>query len=266
METTLLATKLFIPPVRPGLVARPRLLEKLWAVVNNSLVLISAPAGSGKTTLLSQWVQNSRVPTTWLSLGESENDPRTFWEYFIAAAKAVHPAAGETSLSMLRSGEPVPIESILTTLMNELTAVPEDFVLVLDDYHCVQSPPVHRGLTFFLEHLPYTMHVVIATRADPPLPLPRFRGKANLLEIGADDLRFTTEEAAGCSPRFKARLPADDLNAVNAHDGWLGSRTENGCPVYVRREGHQASGEIFHRQPATHQGLSDRRGPAAAAG
>ena len=198
METTLLATKLFIPPVRPGLVSRTRLLQKLNETLSRSLALISAPAGFGKTTLLAQWIHSAQppIPTGWLSLEETENDPARFWDYFIAAVKSVHPTAGDESLPLLHSSQPVPIESTLTLLINDLATVSGDLVLVLDDYHFIQSPAVLRGLTFFLEHMPPQVHVVIATRTDPSLPLAGLRGRGALHEIRAADLRFSAEEAA----------------------------------------------------------------------
>ena len=225
METTLLATKLFIPPAAPGLVARPRLLEKLKAALTSRLVLISAPAGFGKTTILSQWIHQAKppIPTAWLSLAETENDPTRFWEYFIAAVRTIRPAVGETAVSLLQASQPVPIESALTDLVNDLTTVQNDFVLVLDDYHFIQSLPVHRGLTFLVEHIPPRMHLVISTRADPPLPLPHLRGRGLMLEIGADDLRFTLAEATGLlRTLLEPELPLEDLRAINTHaEGWV---------------------------------------------
>ncbi len=197
--TPFLATKLFIPPVTPGLVARPRLLQKLSGAFSTRLVLVSAPAGFGKTTVISEWIHSSRppMPTAWLSLEDAENDPVRFWDYFTAALRTIHPSVGETFLSLQHSSEPVPVESALTTMINDLSAVLRDFVLVLDDYHFIGSPPVHRGVNFLLEHMPPAMHLVIATRADPPLALPHLRGRGLMLEIGADDPRFTLEEATG---------------------------------------------------------------------
>ncbi len=225
METSLLATKLYIPPARPGMVTRPRLLEHLRACINHSLTLVSAPAGFGKTTLLSDWVHHNQppVPTAWLSLEEGENDPRRFWEYFTSAIKKIEPAIGDTCLTLLRSAQAVPIENILTTLINDIDSIPGDFVLVLDDYHFIQSQQVNQGLTFFVEHIPPGMHLVIATRVDPPLPLNRYRGRGTLLEVGADDLRFTREEAARLVVELGApALSSDDIEALNARtEGWV---------------------------------------------
>ena len=222
MDTPLLATKLFIPPVASSVVARPRLLQRLRGVVNSRLTLVSAPAGFGKTTLLSQWIRESGIPTAWLSLEDGENDPVRFWEYFITSLRTVLQGVGETALDLLRPSQPSPIEQALTILINEITAVQRDFAIVMDDYHVVQSEAVHKGVAFLLDHLPAKMHVIIGTRADPPLPLPRFRGNGTLLEVGADDLRFTLAEAVDLLSQLGSPLlSADDIEALNARtEGW----------------------------------------------
>jgi LuxR family maltose regulon positive regulatory protein len=224
METSLLTTKLYIPPARPGLVVRPRLLEKLKAGLAANLILVSAPAGFGKTTLLSEWIQNSQppIPTAWLSLEATDNDPARFWDYFIAALKTLKPTMGETALALLRSPQPAVIEVVLTSLINDLTSIKSYFILVLDDYHVIQSQSIHAGITFLLEHLPAKMHLVIATREDPALPLARFRVKGTMLEIGPDDLRFTAEEASGLlKPLQGIELSIEDIQALNTRaEGW----------------------------------------------
>ena len=193
MDSALLATKLFIPPLGSGLVTRPRLLEKLQGALNNNLTLISAAAGFGKTTLLSDWTHHVQldVGITWFSVDASDNDPIRFWDYFMAALKVVHPEIGETAKALLHSSQALPIESTLTALINDMAALTRDIVLVMDDYHYIDSQPISSGITFMLEHLPPPVHLVIATRVDPPLPLVRFRGKGILLEIGANDLVFS---------------------------------------------------------------------------
>ncbi len=223
METMLLATKLFIPQVSPSLVVRPRLMQQLQDVLNNRLTLVSAPAGFGKTTILSQWIQENRVPTTWLSLEEAENDPARFWDYFIGALRKLSPSIGEKALSLLHSSQPVPIESTLTVLVNDIADVQEDFVFVLDDYHVIESETVDKGITFLLDHLPPKMHLVIATREDPPLPLARFRGKGVILEIGADDLRFNREETSSLLQTLLGlELSPEDVRAINTRaEGWV---------------------------------------------
>ena len=224
MQSSLLATKLFIPPPRTGLVTRQRLIERLQTALNYNLTLVSAPAGFGKTTLLSEWVNHNQTSlrVSWLSLEASDNDPVVFWNYFIAALKTLWPAIGEKALALLHTSSPLSIESILITFINDLANIAEGYVVILDDYHYIKSPAVHTGINFLLEHLPPGMHLIISTREDPPLPLTRFRGKGMLLEIGADDLRFTTEEAARLlkDPQLPV-LTFKDINAINSRtEGW----------------------------------------------
>ena len=245
MQNSLLATKFHIPQLRPGQVDRPRLLEKLQDILNYRLCLISAPAGFGKTTLLSEWVHHnqSSVPVAWVSLGDEENDPRKFWEYLIHAIQNIEPAIGGVSLPMLSSTQPIPIEGILTPLINDITSITRDFILILDDYHFIQSPPVHQGLTFLLEHMPFCMHVIIATRSDPPLPLARFRGKGTLLELVEDDLRFSLEETTSLLTEMNIpQLPLDSIDALNTKaEGWvaglkmaiLSMKGKTDLPAYV---------------------------------
>ena len=225
MQTALLATKLFIPPVRPGTVQRPRLLEKLSGALNCSLTLVSAPAGFGKTTLISEWVHQTKppIPTAWLSLEESENDPVRFWQYLIAALRTVQPEIAEAAQSLLRSSQPVPTESAVTALVNDIAGIRSDVLLVLDDYHFINSEAVHKGVAFLLNHLPPMVHLIIATRVDPPLPVAHFRGKGMLSEIRTDDLRFMPEETAKLlSVPGRARLSPENVDALNARTGgWV---------------------------------------------
>jgi LuxR family maltose regulon positive regulatory protein len=225
LEQSLIKTKLFIPPAPPELVKRPRLLDKIQAALHHKLTLVSAPAGFGKTTLLSEWIHDSQPPiaAVWLSLEEADSDPRRFWEYFIAALRTLQPDIGGISLQLLHASQPIPIESVLTPLTNDLAGIAQDTFLILDDYHFIQSEPVHSGINFLLEHLPPRLHLVIATRADPPLPVAHWRGKGTILEIGADDLRFTTEEAAALLTGFGVlALSSGDIKALNARaEGWV---------------------------------------------
>ncbi|MEC4687867.1 MAG: LuxR C-terminal-related transcriptional regulator, partial [Nitrospirota bacterium] len=222
----LLETKLYIPKWRPGLVSRPRLIERLNQGIERKLTLISAPAGSGKTTLLAEWLAAtpaSERPAAWFSLDQSDNDPALFWSYFITALQKIQSEVGERALSLLHSPQPPPIESVLTTLINEITAVSHDFVLVLDDYHVIDAQPVHSAVAFLLDHLPPQMHLVIASRSDPPLPLARLRARGESTELRASDLRFTPDEAAAfLNDVMGLDLSAADVAALETRtEGWI---------------------------------------------
>src|ERR671917_1459775 len=195
MSTPILATKLYVPPPRPEAVPRPRLIEHLNEGLHRRLILVSAPAGFGKTSLLSEWLAGCGRPAAWLSLDEADSDPTRFLSYLVAALRTVATDIGEGVLGMLQSPQPPPAESLLTTLLNEITAVPDDFVLVLDDYHVIDARAVDDALAFLLEHLPTRMHLIVATREDPRLPLARLRAQGQLSELRAADLRFTASEA-----------------------------------------------------------------------
>src|SRR5207302_11327223 len=183
--------------LRAKVVSRPRLIERLNEGLHRKLTLISAPAGFGKTTLISEWVEGIERPTAWLSLDEGENDPARFLTYLVAALQTIAANIGEGVLGVLQSPQPPPPEAMLTALLNDLTTILDDFVLVLDDYHVIEAKPVDQALTFLLEHLPPHMHLVIATREDPALPLARLRAQGQLTELRVIDLRFTQVEAGG---------------------------------------------------------------------
>ena len=222
MATSLLATKLYTPPVRPGLVSRPGLVERLEGGLQRRLSLISAPAGFGKTTLLSEWAARTAAPVAWLSLDAEDSEPTRFWSYVIAALQTVHPAIGEASLTMLRSPQAPPIETVLTSLINEVAAISDSLALVLDDYHLVEATAIHDAVSFLLDHLPPQAHLVVATRSDPPLPLSRLRGRGQMTELRTADLRFTPEEtAAFLNEAIGLALSAEDLRALETRtEGW----------------------------------------------
>jgi LuxR family maltose regulon positive regulatory protein len=196
MSAPIVVTKLFVPRPQPKAVRRPRLLDRLNDGLHALLTLLSAPAGFGKTTLIAEWVAGGRHPTAWLSLDEGDNDPGRFLHHLIAALRTVAGSVGERVLGALQSAQPPPAEWVLTSLVNELSNFPDRFVLVLDDYHVIDAKPVEAALVFLLEHLPPSMHLVIATREDPQLPLARLRVRGQLNELRAADLRFTASEAA----------------------------------------------------------------------
>lgn len=223
----ILTTKLYIPSLRPKIVRRPRLIERLNEGLSASrapgVTLISASAGFGKTTLVSEWVANCKQPVAWLSLDEGDNDPTRFLTYLVAALQIIKAEIGAGVLAALQSPQPPSAESILTTLLNEITTVPDDFIFVLDDYHIIDSKPVDNVLTFLLEHLPPQMHLVIASREDPQLPLSRLRVRNQLTELRAADLRFTPAEAAEFLNRVMGlNLSAEDVAALEARtEGWI---------------------------------------------
>ncbi len=225
MSVSLLSTKFYVPPARASSVSRPRLIERLNEGLSaiRKLTLISASAGSGKSTLVSEWVTGREQPVAWLSLDEADNDPTRFLAYLIAALQTIMPNIGERVSDLLRSTQPPSTESILTILLNEITTLPEPFILVLDDYHVVDAKAVDQALTFLLEHLPPQMHLVIATREDPPLPLARLRAKGQLTELRATDLRFTPSEAAEFLNQVMGlNLSEEDIAALEARtEGWI---------------------------------------------
>jgi LuxR family transcriptional regulator, maltose regulon positive regulatory protein len=188
----LLATKLHVPGPRPGFVARPRLAGAL----GGELVLVCAPAGFGKTALLADWLRSGDRPVAWLSLDAGDNDPVRFWRHAVVALDQARPGIRERVAPL---GPPVSgCEGLVTALINDLAAQPakSELVLVLDDYHLVDAEAVHASLAFLLEHKPPGLHLVLASRSDPPLPLARLRASGKLSELRTNDLRFTAEEAA----------------------------------------------------------------------
>jgi len=223
MSTPVLATKLYIPPPRAKTVLRPRLIERLIEGMHRKLTLISAPAGFGKTTLVSEWVAGCERPVAWLSLDEGDNDPTRFLTYLVAALQTIAANIGEGVLGVLQSPQPPTTDSILTALLNEITTIPDHFMLVLDDYHLIDSKPVDYVLTFLLEHLPPHMHLVIATREDPPLPLAKLRARDQLTELRAADLRFTPTEATEfLNQMMGLNLSEKDIAALEARtEGWI---------------------------------------------
>src|SRR6266480_2104492 len=223
MSTLILSTKLYIPPPPTRAVLRPRLIERLNEGLHRKLTLIAAPAGFGKTTLVSAWVAGCDRQVAWLSLDKGESDPILFLTYLVAALQRIAPTIGEGVLGVLQSPQPPPTESILTALLNEITTIPDHFVLVLDDYHVIDAKPVDHALTFLLEHLPPQMHLVIATREDPPLPLARLRVGSYLTELRAVDLRFTPSEAAEfLNQGMGLNLSAEDIVRLSTRtEGWI---------------------------------------------
>jgi LuxR family maltose regulon positive regulatory protein len=225
MARPVIATKLYVPKLRPGLVARPRLSERLRRAAQSRLTLVSAPAGFGKTTLLAGWLEESAredQSVAWVSLGPEDSEPASFWTYVVTALDAAVAGAGLKALELLASS-PTPTELVLTSVVNELAETSHAVWLVLDDYHLVDSHEVGQGLAFLLDHLPAHVHVVISTRADPDLPLSRWRVRGELLEIRAAELRFTSDEAtAYLEAAMGLDLSPEDIAVLEERtEGWI---------------------------------------------
>jgi LuxR family maltose regulon positive regulatory protein len=228
-DLPLLGTRFHVPAMRPGQVPRPRLVERLERGALGKLTLLSAPPGFGKTTLLAEWLAGPRAKerdVAWSSLDPADDTPRMFWRYVVAALANVRTAVAECSAAELLEGNQVPEDAVfLTPLLNAIAAQPRDVVLVLDDYHLIESPAVARGMAFLVEHMPPQLHLVLAGRADPALPLPRLRARGDLTEIRAADLRFTPSEADGfLNGSMHLRLAEDDIALLESRtEGWAGA-------------------------------------------
>ena len=219
----LLSTKFYVPPPRSIQVARPRLSNLVDVALDRALILVSAPAGYGKTTLVSGWLKEKKISSAWLSLDVGDNDPIRFLQYLLAALAPLAPGIADEAFAMLQGIQPSQYESVVNLLVNELASVSGPFILVLDDFHVIQSEAVLQILTHLLEHLPPGMHIVLLTRTDPPLPLSRLRVRNQLLDIRADQLRFTQDEIASfLSDAMGLSLSENDLSALETRtEGWI---------------------------------------------
>ncbi len=279
MSTPILTTKLYIPPLRSKVVIRPGLIDRLNEGLpsGRKLTLLSAPAGFGKTTLVSEWVNQKAEggemkdesrdkihlsslilhpsKVAWLSLDEGDNDPTRFLTYFVAALQTIAADIGNGVLGMLQSPQPPPTESILTALLNEITTIPDNFVLVLDDYHVIDATPIDNALAFLLEHLPPQMHLVIATREDPQLPLARLRVQGQLTELRATDLRFTPSEAAEFLNQVMGlSLSAEDIAALETRtEGWIAGLQL----AAISMQGHQDATDFIKSFTGSHHFVMD---------
>ncbi|MGW1342726.1 LuxR C-terminal-related transcriptional regulator [Kribbella sp. NPDC002412] len=220
MTDALVETKLFFPAPRAEVVPRPRLGDRLPR--GGRLVLVSAPAGFGKTTLLTQWLGRSEAAVAWVALDAGDREATTFWTYVATALDRVVPGVGAGALPLLEAGR-TPIETVLTVLLNELSVLPDEVTLVLDDYHLVDGPGVQAGMVFFLDHLPPQVRLIISTRADPGLPLPRLRARGELVELRAADLRFTLAETETYLNELTGlQLTTEDLMSLEERtEGWV---------------------------------------------
>ncbi|HEX5015287.1 MAG TPA: LuxR C-terminal-related transcriptional regulator [Candidatus Limnocylindrales bacterium] len=223
MPAPLIETKLFAPVRREGTVARSRLIAMLERGARSKVTLVSAPPGFGKSTLLADWLGVARAEGRalgWVSLDGSDNDAASFWMYLVAALQRAIPDAE----ALTEGGDPRPGPTdVATAIVNALAGVPSQTVLVLDDYHVIEEPAIHEGVSFLIDHLPSNVHVVIATRADPPLPLARLRARGELVEIRAGDLRFSQDEAAAyLNGPMALGLHAPDIAALEGRtEGWI---------------------------------------------
>jgi ATP/maltotriose-dependent transcriptional regulator MalT len=222
---TLLTSKYRVPSRGPNAVTRTRLTRRLDAASRAPLTVLAAPAGFGKTTSLTEWL--ATVPpgapfVAWLSLDRWDNDPSLFWTYVVMAMRTAVDGLGSDALQLLSSSTPS-TEAALAALLNDLAGRPEDLLLILDDYHLIEAPEVHEGMIFLLEHRPPQLHVVLATRTDPPLPLARMRARGQLVEVRAADLRFTVEESgAYLNGPMELRISEGDLAALDGRtEGWI---------------------------------------------
>jgi LuxR family maltose regulon positive regulatory protein len=229
MVTPILTTKLHIPSLRRNLVPRQQLLERLDQGLHHKLTIVSAPAGFGKTTLLGAWIHSLEasgspaVKVGWISLDEGDNDPARFSAYLVAALQGIEVSIGQVGGDALESAGAYLQESHLVKLINQVAVLPQALVLVLDDYHLITSQVIHKAVTFLIDHLSENLHLVLATRADPPLRLPRLRARGHLTELRQSDLRFTTEEAAAFLNNVMGLdLSAKDVAALEGRtEGWI---------------------------------------------
>jgi LuxR family maltose regulon positive regulatory protein len=223
MALSILATKLYIPQPQVKIVPRTRLIERLNEGLEVMLTLISAPAGFGKTSLLAEWVAQAGLPTAWLSLDSGENDPYRFVTYLISALSGALPDLQTSASVLLQSPELISLQTILALLINDLSEQSAPFVVVLDDYQFIESQAVNEIVTFLLDNHPPQMHLLIATRSDPALPLARLRGRDHLLEIRTDDLRFTPQETSEfLNQVMRLDLNLEDIAALESRtEGWI---------------------------------------------
>lgn len=223
MSAPILLTKLYIPLTGPKTVLRPHLIKRLNNCTQCKLTLVSASAGFGKTTLISEWAAGCKQPVAWLSLDEEHKDPACFLTYFIAALQTITTDIGDSLSALLQSLQQPPMEFVLKKLLNEITAIPEPFIFVLDDYHVLDSEDIDKIITVILENMPPLMHLVIATREDPHLPLARLRGRGQMAELRASDLCFTSPETVDFLNQIMGlHLSAEDITVLESRtEGWI---------------------------------------------
>ena len=239
LHLTPLRTKLSIPPLRSNWISRSRLDKRMDGGFTRKLTLISAPAGFGKTTLLVGWVHRHKIPAAWFSVDRGDIDPLHFLSYIILGLQSLEVDAGKAALTMLLSPQPPPIETILINLINDVIRIPTDIAVILDDYHIVDGQPIHDMIAFLLRNLPEQMHMIIATRSDPPLPLlARLRSQDQLIELRAADLSFTADETADLFNKIKdLQLSAQDIHLLETRtEGWVAGLQLAALSLHGRRD------------------------------
>ncbi len=225
MVFSILSTKFFIPSSPSDVIYRPYLIDHLNAGLQagHLLTLVSAPAGYGKTTLIAEWISKTKDQVAWLSLEEQDNKPQRFWTYFISALQTVSGSIGQKPLKLLEYAHETDPQNFLTELINDLAAIEYKVIIVLDDYHLISNQEIHLGLTFLFDHAPPSLHIMIATRADPPLPISRLRVRGKLTEFRAADLRFTNDETSEfLNDLMNLGLNKSDIKALEKRtEGWI---------------------------------------------
>lgn len=223
MPIPILTSKLQMPPLRPKLVQRPTLTTYLNTGLHRKVTLISAPAGFGKTTVAISWIIQRKIIAVWVSLDQRDSDLSRFLAHMIAAIQTLDDEIGRLASEALHSVQPLSIEAVLTSLLNEIVVIPDDFWLVLDDYHVLESPAIDEAMAFLLDHLPSQMHILIITREDPQLPLSRLRVRDQLTELHVDQLRFTYDETRKfLNQVMNLTLPTEDIEALEKRtEGWV---------------------------------------------
>lgn len=263
---SLLGTKHTLPRLPSAFVRRERLLKKLNEVLKHRLLILSSSAGSGKTTLLSAWAAQSPQLVGWLSLDELDNDPTRFWASVITVLRTCLPEISDLTQSMLYAPQPVPLSTILTTLINELLRCSSDMILILDDYHVIEDQTIQDAMLFLLDHLPSNLHLIISGRVDPPLPLSRWRMRGQMIELREEDLCFRYEEASRFLRQgMELSLSEEEVKLLEGRtEGWIAGlqlaalslRTQKNPSAFVQ---HFSGGqrfildymleEIFQQQP-----------------
>jgi len=221
----ILQTKLIIPPVHPYLVSRAKLVDKIESGIDlgNKLTLVAAPAGFGKSTVASVWASQTSMRVAWLSLDEDDNEPTDFFAHFIASVQDVVPGFGRDLLVSLSETPPISRNHFLVNLVNEIMELAQPICMVLDDFHLIENPQIHQGMSFILDNQPNLLHLIIATRADPPLPISRLRAQRAITEIRAADLRFSNHEAEEfLNEVMKLELSLDEVHLLETRtEGWV---------------------------------------------